>query len=116
MSSSTENEYIFETADPLHNIAYLTHERWDHITTGHPELLGEDEKIKIAIEDPNSIYPDKYRSTTYNYYYEHGDIFFKKTYGAYLKVVVDRELQGQIITAHFDQKSKDATIPIYIKP
>jgi hypothetical protein len=115
MKDSTSKDYIFLTVDPLNNIVYLTNERWnEHILPEHVELYGEEKLIQKTIEDPDSIYLDKEFECTHIYYYEHKKIELSY-YGNYLKVVVGRELQGQILTAYIDIKSKENTKEIYIK-
>ena len=116
MNNQNETECVFETADPLYNIIYLTRESWeDHIQIEHPELISVVSLIQVAVEEPDAIYPDPNYSTTHNYYYQHGDIFLN-TYGRNLKVVVNRDLQGQIITAYCTPRRGEKTSPIYIKP
>lgn len=113
MSNTYRNGIIFETVDPLSQIVYLTSDRWEtKITKKHIELLGEEKLIRTSVEQPISIYIDKERQMTHIYFFEHGDIVLKP-YGKYLKVAVDRELQGQIKTAYFTDKGYERTQIIY---
>ena len=116
MSNSEEIHYIFETADPLNRYIYLTSERWDdHITSRHPEMLGEEKLVKQAVEEPDAIYPDEDFEGTHNYYFEHDDPILS-AYGSKVKVVVYNDPAGQINTAFFTQRVKEKTVPIYVKP
>lgn len=115
MTSPDKKRNIFETVDPLNNIVYLTNERWHtHIIFRHPEMTGEELLVKKSVEEPDSIYPDKNRPSDSIYFYEHNDDILK-TYGKYLKVVVDRESRGSIKTAYVSFNSKIDTTPEYIK-
>ena len=106
MNSSKENEYIFETVDPLSNYIYLTSERWnEHIVIKHVEMYGEEDIVQKTIENPDAIYPDKDFPTTHNYFLKHEDLILN-TYGSHVKVIVNRELQGQVISAYCTPKSK----------
>ena len=118
MAKTGSEEYIFETTDPLNNIVYLTKERWEEhiveIETGHIELIGEENLVKKAVEYPDNIYEDKKFPGNYNYIYEHSNPFLKLK-GQYLKVVVSRDLSGQILTAFPTDAGKQKTKPIYTK-
>jgi hypothetical protein len=110
-----ENKDIFETTDPLGNVIYLTNERFYHITLGHPELHGEEKSIKLTVEDPDNVYRDKEYDTTFCYYRQHDNVILR-SYGTNIKVVVDRNLQGQIKTAYVTNSNKERTENFYKKP
>lgn len=93
------SEYIFETVDPLNNIVYLTSETASHIENGHPELQNQIPEIKETVENPDNIYTDKDYHHKCNYYREHSNDDLKQ-YGNIIKVIVNRDLQGQITTAY----------------
>jgi Barnase-EndoU-ColicinE5/D-RelE like nuclease len=77
----------------------LTSERWQHITTGHPEIAGYYFDILETIENPDIIYEGNYDAK----------IAVKKIQEGFTKfiVVVYKETGGNdgfIITAHFSNK------------
>jgi hypothetical protein len=112
---SEKHKIIFETTDPMQNVIYLTSDRFEHITDGHPEMFGEENNIKLAVEDPDSVYKDKDFDTTFCYFKQHNSVILR-TYGTNIKVVVDRNLQGQIKTAYVTNSNKEKTENIYKKP
>ena len=115
MTNDLKIEYIIETVDPLNQFVYLTAERFDdHIFPEHPNLVGEEDTIKAIVEDPEVIVPDKDFDSTQNYYGRHGKIIISSS-NKYLKVVVDRELGGQIVTAYTTNCISEKTDPIYEK-
>jgi len=105
---------IFVTTDPLGQIVYLTPERLKHIEKGHIEMIGEEGTIKKTVMEPESIYKDKDFNSTHTYYAKHSNPTLEPK-GQYLKVVVDRELQGQVITSYPTIKNRESTEAIYIK-
>lgn len=112
---SEKNIIIFETTDPMQNVIYLTTDRFEHITYGHPEMHGEENNIKLAVEDPDNVYKDKDFDTTFCYFKQHNSVILR-TYGTNIKVVVDRNLQGQIKTAYVTNSNKEKTENVYKKP
>jgi hypothetical protein len=114
-SSTSEDKDIFYTVDPLSNIVYLTKERfYNHIVTEHLEMDGHDSTIKQTVENPDSIYKDKELDDTVCYISSHSKSTLS-LYGDYLKVVVNRDLGGQVITAYPIGTDTDKGIKIYKK-
>lgn len=112
MSSSTENEYIFETVDPRNNYISLSCETWEiHILAEKPYLAGEEKTVQEAIETPDGIYQDKDYSTTQIYIKRHKNIMLKP-YGPYLKVPVNIE-SGTVKTAYCTFQSSEKTEKLY---
>jgi hypothetical protein len=59
--------YKFKTKDPLDKTIYCTENDWSKISFTHPEIETAEE-VELAINSPDSIYIDKIKSTTENYY------------------------------------------------
>ncbi len=70
-------EIMFEVKDKTGRIIYLTRERYKHITSLHPDMVGRLEDIKQALTKPTLIVPHKYDNNMRNYYLYYKD---KKRY------------------------------------
>ncbi len=80
----------------------LTSERWQHITTGHPEVAGYYYEILEAIENPEIIYEGNYNAKIAIKKFQESITTFV--------VVVYKEISdtdGFIITAHFSNKQQE---------
>jgi hypothetical protein len=89
---------IFSTFDPRGRLVICTEECWNfHILDGHPELDGQEELVKKAIEQPSLpfIYQDKDYQDRHVYYSldDSGEY--------YLKVIAEflNDEYGEVITA-----------------
>ena len=100
---SEKNKIIFETTDPMQNVICLTSDRFEYITHGHPEMYGEEKNIKLAVEDPDSVYRDKDFDTTFCYFKQHNSVILR-TYGTNIK------------TTYLTNSNKEKTENIYKKP
>ncbi len=80
----------------------LTDERWQHITTGHPEIAGYYYEILETIENPDIIYEgNNDAKIVIKKFMERNDKFV---------VVVYKEINandGFVITAHFSNKLQE---------
>lgn len=80
----------------------LTSERWQHITTGHPEIADYYYEILETIESPQIIYEGNYDAKiAIKRFPENNNTFV---------VVVYKEVSatdGFIITAHFSNKEQE---------
>lgn len=115
MASTTSSKDIFYTVDPLKNIVYLTENRmYNHISINHPEMAGQEKSIQLTVENPDSMYKDKAIDGTVCYISSHNNTDLAP-HGDYLKVVVDRDLQGQVITAYPTGMKTDKGLKIYSK-
>lgn len=89
---------IFETNDPLGRIVSLSQATWDeHIVPHHPEMAGEQKKLKKSIEKPDYITRDSTFAETQNYYYTHNSI---RLPAKYIQVCVDFGSGGTVKTAY----------------
>lgn len=95
---------IFEAVDPRGYTVVCTEECWKwHILSRHYNMMGEEEAVQKAIEDPSlPIFQDvDYEDR--NVYYRRTD---RKTL-RYLRVIVKFEDElGEVITAFFVDKPK----------
>ena len=117
MPDSTKNIYIFEAVDPLNNYVYLTENTLEkHIYDAHVEMMGEVDLIKSTIEKPDKIYErtNEFQKVKHDYIKQHNKDELN-SYGRYIKIIVDRELQGQISTAYCTPKSTQNDKLIYKK-
>jgi hypothetical protein len=46
----------FTAVDPLGQTVEVTRWRWAHATKGHPAMLGQEQMVKDAIENPETIH------------------------------------------------------------
>ncbi|MCR4405207.1 MAG: hypothetical protein NUW06_08060 [Candidatus Acetothermia bacterium] len=92
---------IFEVRSRLARRVRLTKAQWDHITSRHRELKGQESRIRTTLRDPDFVL---YSRSDDNYQYHR---FFSKTpvAGKHLLVVVKHlDDEGFVITAFFLRK------------
>lgn len=107
--------YIFKTTDPLGVNVSLTETSYTHITSGHPEMHGEEYEIRETVTNPDAIYSDKTYQHNFCYYRQHNSDTLRHL-GANLKVVVDKsDTEGKVITAYPTSKRREKTIRVYKK-
>jgi hypothetical protein len=51
----TEAKIVFEVRDGRGRPVRLREGQWKHATSGHPEMVGEQEGVKITISDPDIV-------------------------------------------------------------
>lgn len=116
MNDGSEYKIAFSVQDPKYRNIILVQETYERKVKKHPEFSGDKglNIIKKGLEDPNKIVPDKDKSDTQNYQYEHCDSGFTK-YGNYLKIAVNIwGKQGRVKTFYFTDTT-DKGKPIYEK-
>lgn len=59
---------VFIETDPFGDDIELTDERWQHITTRHPELAGHLDDMQATIREPNVVYRNQTDPTQYDFY------------------------------------------------
>lgn len=105
---------IFEVMDPLGRRIRLTRERWeDHIVDEHPELEGQEERLKEAVENPDFIY----KEDDIRFFYRISEISLMKYHDLYIRAVIrlESERRGHVVTAHLRDKPTGREIE-WIRP
>jgi hypothetical protein len=102
MNGDSETNDIFRVQDPRLRWVRCTKLRWIyHILTGHPEMDGREEDIRLTVQTPefNIIYR--------SHQYEQCDVYYRQVRVGkrrlYLKVVVrfaSPDADGELLTAH----------------
>ena len=77
----------------------LTHERWDHIRTRHPELEGKIAAVIATVQNPSLVTRDKNHQKRLCFYRDSSEVSISM--GSHVKVCVelDDEIPAMIITA-----------------
>jgi hypothetical protein len=80
--------------DRKSRVVLLSHERWQHIVSGHPEIEAYGQEIQRAVESPTTVLPGREPGEEWLYLEGAGP-------SQWLKVVVvfDSAERGRIITA-----------------
>jgi hypothetical protein len=102
---------LFEATDPLGRHIVCTEHIWEkHVLERHPFMKGREGQVKLAIEHPNGgIFTDKNHKNRFNYYR-------KRPYkGDFLKVVVEIQDSGIVITAFPTPKTKPGETKVWPK-
>jgi hypothetical protein len=95
-------DYKFKTKDPINRTIYCTENTWSKISFTHP-LIETAEEVESAINSPDSIYYDKSKNTTENFYKSLP--YIDKSLNKYTKVCVSFEGEyNHIVTALRVQK------------
>ncbi len=93
--------YVFEMIDKTGRRIHLTNDKWEHITTKHPEMSSPEklEEVKQTLANPLTIAPNKYDIMKRNYYW-----YYKEKKRYLLVAVKYLNGEGHISTAFITRK------------
>ena len=98
-----EDNWIFETTDPLGSKVVLSQTQWQsHLINNHTVMKGNEQAIKEAIEDPEAIFKSNSEPNTEVYF----GLSTSATYGQrnFTKVIVDFTTPTGYIISAWPQK------------